>query len=149
VALRFGNVYGPGSVNKGSVVAKFIRNALRGDVLSIYGDGSQTRDFIYIDDLVRAIVMAAEKEEAVGEVFQIATSIERTVSEMVTTLVGILKDFNIKDICVEHSHKRTGDVQRNYSDISKANSLLGWHPQTELDEGLRATVEYFIGGREK
>jgi len=62
IALRFGNVYGPGSSHKSSVVAKFIRQAMRGETLEIYGDGKQTRDFIYIDDLIQAICLAATRD---------------------------------------------------------------------------------------
>ena len=69
VALRFGNVYGPGSMHKSSVVAKFIRLAMAGETLEIYGDGSQTRDFIYIDDLVEALMLAATRAGVGGEVF--------------------------------------------------------------------------------
>ncbi len=86
VVLRFGNVYGPGSKHKTSVIAKFIKLALSGATIEIYGDGSQTRDFIYIDDLVEAIYLSAKSPKAVGEIFQIATSNETTVQEMLEQL---------------------------------------------------------------
>jgi len=82
VALRFGNVYGPRSTHKGSVVAKFIRHIFAGKPLPIYGDGNQTRDFIYVDDIVDAILLALEKPKVGGEVFQIATHQEYTVAEV-------------------------------------------------------------------
>jgi UDP-glucose 4-epimerase len=80
--LRFGNVYGPLSNKKDSVVAKFIKRAIGGFDLKIYGDGKQTRDFIYIDDLVQAVLLAAVKDNIGGEVFQIATNCETSVQEM-------------------------------------------------------------------
>ena len=80
VALRFGNVYGPLSGHKNSVVARFIRQAINGETLEIYGDGYQTRDFINIDDLVRAIRLSEHKPEIGGEAFQIATNKETALS---------------------------------------------------------------------
>src|SRR3984957_3800128 len=74
VALRFGNFYGPLSNHKSSIVAKFVREALAGDAWEIFGDGRQTRDFIFVEDIVTAIVFAATSEAVGGEVFQIATN---------------------------------------------------------------------------
>ena len=98
VALRFGNVYGPGSVNKSSVVAKFIKHALAGESLEIYGDGTQTRDFIFVEDLVSAIKLAATKSDVGGHKFQIATNRESTVAEVAEMTSTILRDFNVNDI---------------------------------------------------
>jgi len=90
VALRFGNVYGPGSAHKTSVVAKFIRQAAAGETLEIYGDGSQTRDFIYVDDLVEAIRLATTAEGVGGEVFQIAAGSETTIGELTDSLIRVM-----------------------------------------------------------
>jgi len=86
VALRFGNVYGPGSTHKGSVVAKFIRQALAEETLEIYGDGTQTRDFIYLDDLIEVIWEASRVPNIGGEVFQISTNRETTLKELTNQL---------------------------------------------------------------
>ncbi|OCC14674.1 UDP-glucose 4-epimerase [Dissulfuribacter thermophilus] len=144
VALRFGNVYGPGSGHKSSVVAKFIKRALNSEELEIYGDGKQTRDFIYIDDLIEAIWLAAIKKNIGGEIFQIASNAETTVVELSEKLIGILKKYGVKDITVVHRRPRLGDVRRNYSSTTKARDLLGWTPQYELDKGLDLTVDYFL-----
>lgn len=144
VSLRFGNVYGPGSVHKNSVVAKFLRRALNGEELEIFGDGSQTRDFIYIDDLIKAIGLAAAKPGIGGETFQIATSRETTVGEMTEQLVSVLEDKGLVGICVTNARARVGDVRRNYADTSKAKEILGWVPETELHAGLEKTVDYFL-----
>ena len=144
VALRFGNVYGPGSAHKSSVVAKFIRQALSGDTLEIYGDGKQTRDFIFISDLSRAIELASTVEGSGGEIFQIATSAETTIREMTEKLVAILSDSGVTDIKVRYESPRLGDVKRNFSDTSKANEILGWQSEISLDKGLRHTVEHFL-----
>ena len=143
VCLRFGNVYGPLSRKKNSVVAKFIKGAIDGEPLEIYGDGNQTRDFIYIDDLVRAIQIAATKPDIGGEIFQIATNRESTVAEIADKLITILKDFGYSDTKVLYGEKRQGDVMRNYSDTDKSSNLLGWYSQCDLEEGLHKTVEWF------
>lgn len=144
VSLRFGNVYGPGSGHKNSVVARFIRQAMHGEVLEIYGDGTQTRDFIYIDDLVRAIQLAVTKDRVGGELFQIATNAETTVGELAERLLPILSEAGIKNVKVCHTAPRPGDMKRNYSDTSKAKGVLGWQAEVGLEEGLKRTVEWFI-----
>jgi UDP-glucose 4-epimerase len=144
VALRFGNIYGPGSGHKNSVVAKFIKQSFSGETLEIYGDGKQTRDFIYIDDLIQAIRLAATLVGVGGEVFQIATAKETTVGELVETLVPILNEAGIKNLKVHHTAPRLGDVKRNYSDTSKARQRLGWQDWTTLSTGLKQTVDWFL-----
>ena len=144
VILRFGNVYGPGSLHKSSVVAKFIRQALRGEPLEIYGDGRQTRDFIYIEDLVGAVLLAATAKGIGGEAFQIATNRETTVGEMADLLAEEFKKQGVHDINRVNGEVRIGDVKRNFSDTNKAKTLLGWQPQIDLAVGLRRTIEYFI-----
>lgn len=144
VMLRFGNVYGPGSLHKSSVVAKFIRQALNGETLEIYGDGTQTRDFIYIDDLIKALRLAVTTENIGGEAFQIASNQETTVGEITAKLVAILEKHGVKGIKVINGENRLGDVKRNYSDTSKAKDRLGWQPTMTQEEGLTRTVEYFV-----
>ena len=143
VALRFGNVYGPGSIHKSSVVAKFIKKALAGEVLEVYGDGKQTRDFIFLDDLINAIKAAASKEGVGGEKFQIATNRESTVGEVAEMLCEILSSHGILNIKLVNGEARVGDVMRNFSDITKAKEVLGWEPQFNLRDGLEQTVSYF------
>jgi len=144
VILRFGNVYGPGSIHKSSVIAKFINRALQGQVLEIYGDGSQTRDFIYIDDLIDAIILAANTANVGGEVFQIASSNEMPVMELSQRLVKALSDVGIEGVKIFNAETRLGDVNRSYSDTTKAKQLLGWSSNVSLDEGLKKTVKYFV-----
>jgi UDP-glucose 4-epimerase len=145
VALRFSNVYGPGSTHKNSVVAKFVKRARGGEVLEIYGSGDQSRDFIYIDDLVDAMRLAATVPGIGGEVFQIATGAETTVSEVTDMLLPILAEAGIKDVEMQNTSPRTGDVVRNYADTSKARRMLGWEARMGLNEGLGRTVNWFLG----
>ncbi len=143
VALRFGNVYGPLSTHKGSVVARFIKQALAGQTLIIYGDGNQTRDFIYIDDLINAVLAAAGTDLS-GEVFQIATHKETTVNEIAEMLKTIIESKTGNAVNLSYADARAGEVLRNFSEISKARELLGWEPKWSVEEGLEATVEWFM-----
>jgi UDP-glucose 4-epimerase len=157
VVLRFGNVYGPGSKHKTSVVAKFMKNAIEGLPLEIYGDGTQTRDFIFIEDLCNAIYLSLKaigisdngakpsgiNFPAAGEIFQIATFKETTVGEIAEKIKYLIEDQTAPKVSVIHSEKRTGDVQRNYSDISKAIKILGFKPEYDLDRGLYETWQFY------
>ena len=144
VALRFGNVYGKGSIHKNSLIAKFVKKAIVGETFEVYGDGSQTRDFICVDDLVAAIQCASFTSGIGGDVFQIATEYETTVAEITQILSTILeRDFGIVPN-VEYGQWRTGDVRRNYSDTQKARRKLGWQPKTKLTDGLRSTVHHLV-----
>ncbi len=147
VALRFGNCYGPNSKHKSSIVAKFIREAVERSVWYIHGDGTQTRDFIYVDDITAAIYQAATATEVGGEVFQIATNRETTVTELATLLARILKEYQVEPADILHDNPQIGDVKRNYSDTRKALARLGWHPQVTLEDGLARTVRWFLDRR--
>jgi len=143
-ALRFGNVYGPGSLHKGSVVAKFIRRAVAGQPLEIYGDGTQSRDFIYIDDLVRGIMLAATTPGIAGETFQLSPGSETTVQEITDSLSEALMARGYEAPTVNYTEKRKGDMQKNYSDVSKAKNKLGWSTEQDLIEGLGVTLDWFL-----
>jgi UDP-glucose 4-epimerase len=143
VALRFGNVYGPRSKRKSSVVAKFIRQALDGTTCEVYGDGSQTRDFIFVDDLLEAII-AAWTADVSGELFQIATSRERTISEVAEVIQQQLHDLAGVEMVLRHVSERKGDMKRNFSDTSKAERVLGWRAGTPLEDGISQTIRYFL-----
>jgi UDP-glucose 4-epimerase len=145
VALRFGNVYGPLSGHKNSVVARFIKRAVEGEVLEIYGDGTQTRDFIFVDDLVGAVRLSATVEGVGGEVFQIATSAETTVQELTDRLLPALAAEGVENVEVRNTDARRGEVRRNFADTSKARRMLGWKAEVGLDEGLGRTVRWFLG----
>lgn len=143
VALRFGNVYGPGSSHKNSVVARFVRRAMAGEPLEIYGDGRQTRDYIFIRDLVAAIRLAATTPGVGGKVFQIATGCETTVNELAEMLIPILASRGF-DAQVRHAAPLPGEIRRNFADTSRARELLGWSPRTALAKGLEETVDWFL-----
>lgn len=149
VALRFGNVYGPRSSHKGSVVAKFIKHIFAGEDLPIYGGGTQTRDFIYVEDQVTAILMALEKPGIGGEVFQIATHREHTVGEIAENLNQLAEKHLGKKSRIVYEQERKGEVKRNYSDISKARRMLGFEPKVSLEKGLEKTFLWFLEEKSK
>lgn len=144
VALRFGNVYGPLSSHKSSIVAKFTRRALQGQPLEIYGDGSATRDYIFVEDLSQAIVKAVTTPAIGGEVFQVATNRETTVAEVTEVLIEVLADRGIRDVEVIHGEQRKGDMPRNFSDTTKARERLGWTANVPLKTGVERTVDWFL-----
>lgn len=139
VVLRFANVYGPRSTHKGSVVAKFIKDAMQTGKLTIYGDGEQTRDFIHVDDLARAIIAGLESDCG-GETFQIATGSETRIIDLAHSIQAAFPD---RDITIEHAGRRAGEIIKNYSSIAKARRILGWSPQIPLEQGLAETVAWF------
>jgi UDP-glucose 4-epimerase len=142
VCLRFGNVYGPRSSKKSSVVARFIRQGIAGETCYIFGDGLQTRDFIYVDDLVGAVIKAIENPVG-GEVFQIATGKEHNVAEVAEIIKALLANRGI-DMNVEYGTARLGDVMRNYSDTSKAFRMLGWKSTMDVSVGIEKTIDWFL-----
>jgi len=144
VSLRFGNCYGPYSGHKSSIVAKFIREALSGEPWNIYGDGRQTRDFIFVEDIVDAIRRGATTAHIGGETFQIATNTETTIIELAARLQTILSRHGVAQVETRFEQPRIGDVLRNYSNVRKARERLGWRAAVDLDDGLDRTVKWFI-----
>lgn len=145
VALRFSNLYGPHSYHKGSVVAQFIRQALRREPLVIYGDGSQTRDFLYVEDLADALCECATSgsEKLGGEVFQMGSGQETAISEIAAMIRKEVAAAFGFDVPVRYEPARRGEIRRNYADIGKAGRMLGYAPKTCLSDGIAATVGWF------
>jgi UDP-glucose 4-epimerase len=139
-ALRFTNVYGPFSYHKGSVVAAFMKRIMDGDPLVIYGDGSQTRDFLFVDDLCRGVIAALERRP-MGELYQLGTGIETSVNELVDALTATFSD---RAVVVDHEPARAGEIARSYSDISRARDALGYQPSVGLEAGLTITRDWFV-----
>lgn len=140
VCLRFSNVYGPYSYLKGSVVAHFYKNILSGKQIIVYGDGTQSRDYIYVDDLCEAIMLSIKETNANGEVFQIGSGIETELNELIRILKNIILPSNAEII---YEDFRKGEIYKNFADITKARKLLGFFPKTTLEEGLIKTYKWF------
>jgi UDP-glucose 4-epimerase len=140
-ALRFSNAYGPRSLHKGSVVAAWLRAALASQPIEVHGDGLQTRDFVFVDDLAGAVQAAIDAPEEVvaGELFQAGTGVETTVNELadaIQTAVG-------RRLEVRHLPARAGDVRRNVSRVDKAAERLGYRAAVPLAEGIARTTAWF------
>jgi UDP-glucose 4-epimerase len=136
-ALRFSNIYGPRSFHKGSVVAHFYKQILAGDKLVVYGDGSQTRDYLYVGDLVEGIWTAVESK-ARGA-FQLGSGKPTTINE----LLDHMRAVTGLDLDVVHQDFRAGEVRDTWCQIDKARTTFGFDPTTSLPDGLRATWEWF------
>jgi len=140
-AVRFSNAYGSWALHKGSVVPAWIRAAIAGRPILIYGDGSQTRDFVHATDLAAGVIAAIDAEPAAiaGQVIQLGTGVETSVSQ----LAEILSDAVGGRVDIRYGPARRGDVPRNVSRISKAADRLGWTPTVAIEPGIRSTVAWF------
>lgn len=140
VCLRYFNVYGPRqdpNSEYAAVVPKFILKLLNNENPVIYGDGEQTRDFVYVEDVAEANMLAAEKE--ITGVFNVASGTKTSVNELFWLMKKIMK----KEINPLYAQKREGEVRHSLADISKAKQSFGFEPKHSLENGLRKTIEYF------
>ncbi len=142
VCLRYFNVYGPRQNPESGysgVISKFIGWMADGKSPLIYGDGKQTRDFIYVEDVVHANMLAMKNRKIKCDIFNIATGKETSLNEIVETLNGIL-GTNLK---ANYDEERMGDIRRSVADISKARKILGFKPKYSLKAGLKKTIEWY------
>lgn len=142
VAFRYQNVYGPGQSLSNpytgilSISSTLIRN---NKPINIFEDGKESRDFVYIDDVVAATFLGIEKEEANGQVFNVGTGVATTVSEVAALLVELYE----AEVPVHISgNYRLGDIRHNYADIQKIGKLLSFKPQVQFKEGLKRFTEW-------
>jgi UDP-glucose 4-epimerase len=140
VALRFANVYGPRQLSKleGGVVAIFMERLASGDEVQIYGDGEQTRDFVFVGDVVRAMLAATE---ARGGTFNVGTGVETSVNELFETCRRIAGS----EARAEHAPPRPGDLLRSVLDAGRAERELGWRPAHDLEQALSETWRWATG----
>ena len=140
MSLRFGNVYGPRQDPHGEagVVAIFCGRILDKKPVTIYGTGEQTRDYVYVSDVVRAIVAALKSKQS-GVALNIGTGIETNVNELFSTLAAIA-DFPTHP---EHAAARPGEQMRSVISPARAAKVLGWRPEKKLKSGLEETFQYF------
>lgn len=142
VALRYFNVFGPRQDPSGpyaAVIPLFIQALLAGKQPTIYGDGLQTRDFAYVENVVQANLLAAEASGAAGKVFNVGTGAAITLLDLLRELNAILG----KQVEANFQPPRAGDVRDSLADISRAREVLGYEPAVGLAEGLRRTVEFY------
>jgi UDP-glucuronate decarboxylase len=137
--VRIFNTYGPRmSVNDGRVISNFIVQALKGEPLTVYGDGSQTRSFCYATDMIQALVKMMETENFAGPV-NLGNPKETTILELAEKVIKLSKSSSK----ISYKPLPSDDPVRRCPDISLAREKLGWMPKTELEEGLLKTIDYF------
>lgn len=137
---RIFNTYGPNmSPNDGRVVSNFIMQALRSEDITIYGDGSQTRSFCYVDDLVTGLIKLMESPESVHGPINLGNPIERTVKNLAEMVIDKTKSKSK----IIFSELPQDDPKQRKPDISKARNFLNWEPKIDIDQGLDSTIKYF------
>lgn len=141
VSLRYNNVYGPRQDFEGEagVVAIFTNQMLNGKVPIIFGDGNQSRDFVYVGDVVRANIMAIEDSKADNKTFNVGTCTETSVNK----LFNMLKNMTGYKGNTLHTKAKKGEVRRMFLSYEKINKTLGWQPEVTFEEGLEETVEWY------
>jgi nucleoside-diphosphate-sugar epimerase len=136
VSLRYFTVYGPRQ-RPDMGINKFVKAAVNGEVITVYGDGTQTRDFTYIDDIVEANVLAATSDVR-GEVFNIGGGNRISVNDLIAAIEAVTG----KSVVVEHSGEQKGDVKDTWADTRKAEELLSWHAGTGIMRGLEHYIDW-------
>lgn len=138
--LRYANVYGPRQDPHGEagVVAIFIGKMLKNEPVKIFGDGRQMRDYVFVSDVVEANLRALTKGE--NEIINIGTQTVFSVNSLAKEIAAVIK-YKQKP---EYMPKRSGELFKNFLNISKAAKVLGWKPRVDIKTGLKKTVEYFI-----
>ena len=142
VSLRYFNVFGErqGYNQYAGVISIFINRALRGEPLIVYGDGKQTRDFIYVKDVVKANILAAESSKANGKVFNVARGERTTILELALKII----DATNSSSSIVFDKPRPGDIRHSQADISEIRKL-GFKPEYSLEDGLSRTIEWYRG----
>jgi UDP-glucose 4-epimerase len=140
VSLRYGNVYGPRQdpLGEAGVIAIFCGKALEGGTPTVFGDGLQTRDYVFVDDVIEANLAACENPEATGA-YNVGTGRQTTVMDIVNALRPLAKDPAGFD--PEMAPARHGEVQHIALDASRAKVELGWEARVGIDEGLERTLD--------
>lgn len=143
VVVRPFNAYGPRSHHEGDsgeVIPKFLLRAICGKPMIVFGNGSQTRDFTYVSDIAKGILMAGLSDEAIGETFNIGQGEEISINDIAHTIREIIGK---EDAPIERIEPRPGDVLRLYSDITKAKKILGFKPVVSLRKGLEELKQWY------
>jgi UDP-glucose 4-epimerase len=142
VSLRYFNVFGPRQdpfSQYAAVIPLFITRILRGEKPVIFGDGEQSRDFIYVENVVEANIRAAESEAAAGEALNVACGEPLTVND----LLGAVNRILGADVSAVHAGAKPGDIRHSLADISKARELIPFEPAVAFEDGLRATIDWY------
>ncbi len=137
ISLRYFTVFGPGQ-RPDMAFTRFCKAAVTGSGISVYGDGEQTRDFTYVEDVVSANLAAMQSDYVPGEILNIAGGTHASVNEVIRTL----EKLSGRSLSVDYTEVATGDVRITSGDTERANRILGWKPTVDLDEGLAAQLSW-------
>lgn len=143
VTLRYFNVFGlRQTLHYSGVISEFIKRALEDKPLTVYGDGKQIRDFIYIDDVVNANALAAENKAAIGEAFNVGSGEGTTINHLAKTILRVLGKENLY---ITHASRRAGEIRYSLSDITKIKKALGFKPKYSLESGIKDMIDKMLG----
>ena len=145
ISFRIANPYGPRQQmkhSKYSIVGWFIRLAMENQTIKVFGDGSQLRDYVYVDDMVEAMILAAASDKSAGEVYNLGSGVGTSFGDMANAVVDVVGSGNVEYVPwpANYEKNETGDF---ITDITKARDELGFTPSTTLREGIRITTEYY------
>jgi len=143
-ALRFGNIYGPKSQAKGSVVPLFIRKAIAGENLEVFGDGAQKRDFLFVGDLCEAITRAVVRESLPDPVYQLARGEGVSLAELLDHLRTSLKARGRSMPEVRYSPARAGEVASSFYDLELTVRDLDWRARSTFRDGVQNTLDWYL-----
>jgi UDP-glucose 4-epimerase len=138
-SLRFYTVYGPRG-RPDMAIRKFFNLMFQDKELEVYGDGTLLRDYTYVSDIVNGLILAAEKNESIGEVFNLGYSSPISVNDLIDKMYNL----SGKEKKVKFIEKQKGDVDITYSNTEKAKKILGYHPQVHINDGLKKTYIWQI-----
>jgi UDP-glucose 4-epimerase len=144
-SLRLSNTYGPRQLiahNRQGFIAWFIRKALLGEEIQLFGGGDQLRDMTYVDDVVEALLVAGSKDEAIGEIYNIGGMRPISLKEIAETLVAITGQSSVTSVPFPPERKSI-DIGDCYTDYSKIKQALGWEPCIDLRDGLQRTIAFY------
>lgn len=138
ICLRFFTVYGPGQ-RPDLAIHKFTKAILRGEPITLYGEGNSSRDYTYIDDIIQGVIAAIDYDKTKFEIINLGNHYSVPLKELVSELEVVLG----REALIDYLPEQAGDVPKTYADISKAQHLLNYHPNTKLKEGLLQFVTWF------
>lgn len=142
VAFRYQNVYGPGQSLKNpytGILSIFSTQIKNGNSINIFEDGKETRDFVFIDDVVDATILGLEKEEANNQIFNVGTGV---ATDVLTVANGLKKNYGIDVPITISGNYRLGDIRHNYADLTKITKLLGFKPKISFEQGLKKFTDW-------
>jgi len=143
IALRFFTVYGPGQ-RPDLAIHKFVKSILKDQPIAVYGDGSTSRDYTYVDDIVKGILAAVDYDASLFEIINLGNNYSVSLKQLVQSVENVVG----KKARIDRQPEQAGDVPHTFADISKAKRLLNYEPSTQLEAGLKNFYDWFLKNQE-